>query len=391
MQLLSQVQKIALYIFFFSINFEMLVPSDLSNASAARITGMLYLITIIPQLKFFLKTENLMGILVPVWMFYALLTFNNLINVNEFSDLVFNQPIFLNILVFWLMINHIKKDYLLLEKAMLSFALGTIVMTLFFILGIGVNYEYGRVSIFGDNQNTIGLKASAALIILVLAIVQNRLQWGWYRFLLLIPLPFIMRLMADTGSRVSVISFILSFAVGIILFKTGSVRSKILIFSGGIVLFIVIGFYLMQSEVLTERLLETTETGNMGGRDHIWKAIFPIIKENPIFGVGNTGYNFYNIINFGVTESPHNVILEVLCYTGLVGLTIFLVFLYQTFIRGYRSYLKNGWLLPLLLISPVMGMILSGQILYTKMGWIIFAFIVGSSAIRHNRLEIDKC
>lgn len=390
MQLLNQVQKITLYIFFFSISFEMLVPSSLSSFSVARITGMLYLITVIPQLQFFLKTDNLSAVLVPIWLYFGLSTLNNLANVNELYDQVFNQPMFLNILIFWLMINHVRKDYLLLEKAMLSFALGTMLLTLFFILGIGVEYEGGRVAIFQDNENSIALKISMGLIIFLLAVVQNRLKWGWYRFLLLIPVPFMLKLLAETGSRVAVISFVLAFVVGIVLIKTDSVWKKIAMYVGGLIVFIVIAVQLLQSEVLMERLSSTAQSGDLGGRAKIWETIIPLIKNNPVFGVGNTGYNYYSVMNLNEIVGPHNVILEVLCYTGLVGLTIFLTFLFQIFIRGYRSYLKNGWLLPLLLISPILGMIMSGQILYVKMGWIVFAYIVSTSAIRYGDIKITR-
>ncbi len=380
MKLLDQVQKIALYLFFFSINFEMLVIND--NFSVTKFSGILYILTVIPQIRYFFSIHNLKPVILPILLFYILLTINNLVNINELFDEVLNQSFILNLLVFLLMINHVRKDYLILEKGLISFVFGTFLLTLLFTLGIGTDYLGGRVTIFGDNQNGIGLKVSAALIVILVTIVQNRLELGWFRFLLLIPVPFMIRFMAATGSRVSVISFVLAFTIGVLLLKTESFRKKILMIIGGVVIIMAIAAQLMQSGILKERLTNSTETGDLGGRKEIWERIIPLIKDHPIIGVGNTGYDFYCISNFGIIKSPHNVILEVLCYTGLIGLLFYLAFLYQLFMRGYLNYLTHGWVLPILLISPVMGMIISGQILVAKMGWVIFAYLISGSAIQ---------
>ena len=377
---INRLQNIALYIFVFSINFEMLEVND--NFSVTKFAGILYIITILPQIQSFFSIQSLKPVLLPVIFFFVLLTINNLININELYNEVISQSMMLNVLFFILMINHVRKDYLILEKALLFFALGSIFLTLFFILGIGTNYDIdGRLTIFGDNENGIGLKISAALIIILVTIFQNRLKLNWFRFLMLIPLPFMLKFLAETGSRVSVISFALAFALGVVLIKTDAILKKVLIYLVGGIIFFIIIVQLMQTGVLVERLLRSSDSGDLGGRALIWERIIPLIKDHPIFGVGNTGYDFFYMSNFGLNKSPHNVILEILCYTGIVGLIFYSTFLFQIFLRGYQSYSKNGWLLPLVLLSPILGMIISGQILHFKIGWMIFAYIVSSSAI----------
>jgi len=382
------VQQIALYLFFFSINFEVL--ELFSNFSVAKFSAILYIMTILPQIRQFFHIENLKSLLLPILLFFILLTINNLININELYFEVFNQSIVLNLLIFIIMINHVRKDYMILENALLSFAFGTMLLTLFFLVGFGVDYVGGRVRIFGENQNDLGLKISVGLIIILIAVVQNRLKWGWFRFLLLLPVPFMLWLLAETGSRVAVISFVVAFGIGVILIKTDEVWKKVMMFIAGAIIFIGIAVQMMNSEMLAERFLSSYKGGDLSGRDQIWARIIPLIKDHPVFGVGNTGYDFYNMINFSVVKSPHNVILEILCYTGIVGLILYFAFLYQLFLRGYSGYLKNGWLLPLLLFCPVLGMILSGQILHDKLAWVIFGYIVSCSAIPFNKISIPR-
>jgi O-antigen ligase len=384
MKFLNQLQKIALIIFFFSINFEMLeVFPQYIYFSVSKLTGIFYFLTIIPQYKLFLRTDSIKRFLVPLLIFFAFQTFMSLIHINVVSSGFFDYTLLLNILFFWFMINHERKEHLIIEKAMLSFAFGALVLTLLYIAGIGIENVAGRISVFGDDQNYIGFRTSIAVIIFVLAVLQDRLRLGWYRFLLLIPIPVMLKLISETGSRGAFFSFVLSVGAGIVLLKTNDYRKKVVTMVVGILLLIGMGTYLLESETMRSRVQQSTETGETGGRAEIWKNVFRIIKENPVFGIGQTGYTYEATAIFGEAKSVHNVILEVLCYTGIVGLIIYFTFLYQIGVSSLKIYQRTSLLLPILLLIPVAGMILSIQILNKKIGWIIFAYIVSSLAVRH--------
>jgi len=382
-QIIKQIQRITLYLFFFSINFEVWDPFNTNGFfSISKLTGFIYLLTIIPQIHAFNRTDTIKPILLPIWFFFAILTLVSLINVNIISYGFLDFTIFQNIFLFWFLINHERKDPLVLEKGLLSFSLGSVALVLLFYAGIGIEYNGGRVSIFGDNQNTIGLRMSISMAILILTTAQNKLKLGKTRYLLLLPIPIMLLLMGETGSRVAFISFALIFVTGVVLFKSKRIWGKISTFSIGSIALIYSWVFLVQSETLAQRLLRSYEEGDLAGRDVIWKGLYPIIEDNPMLGVGKTGYDYITNINFGRWVSPHNVILEVLCYTGVIGLIIYLLFLFRVLKKGYQNYKTEGLLLPLLLIIPVLGMLVSGQILGVKIGWVIFAYIVGSSVFK---------
>lgn len=382
MQILNQAQKIALYIFFFSINFEMFVPLNIVDMSLSRITGILYFLTIIPDLKSFVRTDRIGNILLLTWAFFGLLTMMSLLNINEVSKDFFNMPIFQNILLFWFMVNHARKDYLILEKGMLFFAFGAIAIAIFYIAGIGVEYEEGRLRMFGENQNTLGVKMCIGVIILLLSVVQDKIQIGKIRYLFLVFIPLMVIFLFETGSRLAFISFVLCIVAGIVLLKTKKSSGKLVVLSIGIVGLIILGISVIQTPVLRDRLLESLYKGDLSNRDVIWRNLLPLIKENPVFGVGDTGYNLYTIMTFGQVKSPHNVILEVICLTGFVGLFIYFAFLFKIFLKGYQIYKKCGLLLPILLVIPILGALFSGHTLTLKIIWIILAYVVGSSAVR---------
>ena len=142
----------------------------------------------------------------------------------------------------------------------------------------------------------------------------------------------------------------------------------------------------MQSEILIQRLLQSAEGGDLAGRDVIWRALLALIYDNPIFGVGKTGYAYFTQINFGGLTSPHNVLLEVVCYTGLFGLILYLTFLFRIGKSAFINFKVSGMLLPCLLLIPVAGFILSGQLLGVKIGWVIFAYVAGNSALENTNL-----
>jgi O-antigen ligase len=102
-----------------------------------------------------------------------------------------------------------------------------------------------------------------------------------------------------------------------------------------------------------------------------------LILDNPLFGVGTVGYETYSFMVFGELKSPHNVFLEILCYTGITGLTVYLVFLYRIFRRSFHLYRQTKIILPILLLIPIFASLASGQILNVKIGWLIFAYIAG--------------
>jgi len=358
-------------------------PIGSGETSIAKITALIYFLSIVPQFTQFIRTDCLSPILLPIWIFFGLLTTMSLININPLYTEFFNRTIFLNIILLWMLINHERKDFLIIEKGLISYALGSFVLSLLFFAGIGITYTQGRLSMFGDNQNALGLKMAVSSIILLTTVVQNRLNLGWYRYVFLFAIPFMLIFIGETGSRVSALALLIAFVTAVILLKTKNNLNKIVSIISGSVILIFMGFLLMQSGTLLDRLKDTSETGDLGERDMIWRTITPIIIENPILGIGETGYDFQTTEIFGNVISPHNVILEVLCYTGFIGLFLYLTFVFRVIMKGFKSYLSNGWLLPLLLMAPIMGSILSGQILDDKTGWVILAYIISTSAVKY--------
>jgi O-antigen ligase len=371
------LQNIALFIFFFSINFEVWDPTGSGYLSISKITGFLYFVTLVPQLQSFLKMTEIKAFMKPLLLFFLLLTVMNIINVNFISSEVFDFSIFQNLILLILLYNHNRKEPKILEKAMLAYGIGSIFFALLFYMGIGVESSTdGRIQMFGDNENVIGVRMCISTIYLVYFILQNPLKIGPKRFYLSAGFPFMFLLLVATGSRVAFLSFAASFITATALFKSKRFYWKLLFLLIGIIIGVYLWSYITVSGTLYDRLLRSVNSEDLSDRNIIWNSILPLIKANPILGVGTTGYGLFCYTTFGRFVSPHNVILEILCYTGCFGLLIYLFFLFKVVKKSYIGYKTTGTIVELLLLIPILGTILSAQILLLKIGWVLYAYII---------------
>lgn len=374
------IQRTALLLFFFSINFEMWDPSGSGQFSISKFTGLIYLGVMLPSIIQFKTPKEYKPVLWPVWLFFILLTVISFFHLQPGFTKYVDITILQNIILFWILINHEKQEHLVLEKGILSFALGAFVLAVLFNLGIGIEIDPTdyRTSIFGDNANNVGVRMSIALAVIPVSIIQNRLELGKIRYLFLLSLPLIFSTMLDTGSRVAFIAFLLSYITFVVLYKSETKWGKPVMILSGVFVFLLILMVLLKSELITERLVQTIKEGDLSDRDIIWKRVLPIWWENPLFGVGKTGYEHIVWTASGRYVSPHNVILEILCLTGVAGLFFYSLFLYRVVQTSFQFYNYSGFILPLLLFIPMFGLLLSAQLLPVKIGWCIFAYIAGS-------------
>lgn len=373
-----RIQNILLVVFIFSVNFEVWDPFNTGGFfSIAKFTGFLYAASLIPKLKYFLALPKaITTFLNPIILFYLLLVVLNIFNIGNNTTSFLETSMLQNIILFWFLLNHERLNPGIIEKGFMGFLFGSLALAILYKFGIGVNAEVGgRVSIFGDNQNNIGIRmAISSLFLTYLIFKQNKNRKKLVFLAMLLTYIPLIDLMINTGSRVSFISLSLGLMMFFLLYRTRAKILKPLILIVGVGLIYFIFQAALQTEVLGDRLAGAAEDGDLAGRDRIWSNIIPLIKDNFIYGVGRNGYIEYMTSNYGRVSSPHNVILEVLAYTGIIGLSIFLYFLFKAFNSSYVYYRKYKNLVPLIFILPLTGLLLSGQILYTKIAWLIFAY-----------------
>ncbi len=370
---IKNIQYFFVCLYFASINFENFAPF-IEELSVSKITAFLYFGVSLLTPKQLFKTDKIKKYIYLPLLLFLLITIVSLFNINYYSSGFFNTTLLLNIVMFWLLLNHYRRDNRIFDKGFIWFVLGSALVGTFYLLGIGVELSLdGRITIFDDNPNQIGVKMAIASLFLIDYIFNNKYKKIYKPHYLILLIPIVSLLIA-TASRVAFISFFVGFILFIMLKKTRKFYSKLLIILVGVVL-VYLGFnYLQQTDAtILFRLEKSVDEGHLSGRDEIWDGFVPVINDHPIFGVGITGKTKASIEFFGVDWSPHNVFIEILLYSGIVGLIIFLIFLFYFYKNAYLYYKYHNILYPLLLSIPVMGLLLSGQLLGVKLAWLIFA------------------
>ena len=96
------------------------------------------------------------------------------------------------------------------------------------------------------------------------------------------------------------------------------------------------------------------------------------------FGYGLSGFELEAFEIFGAVVSPHNALLEIMLYTGLVGFFVYLIFLSKIGMAVYGLWVESKLLLPSLLFVVYLGFLFSIQALGEKFCWFVLAYIVGT-------------
>ena len=141
------------------------------------------------------------------------------------------------------------------------------------------------------------------------------------------------------GARGPFISLVLSFIIYFLIFNKTNIKNKLLYFS----LFLIIGYFsitILVPNIIGRFIVLRHDYSSLA---RIYSAIqsFHYFLKNPLFGWG-TG-SFSALVN-EVIKYPHNIFLELAMETGIIGLIIFIVFVYyflSKFFHLKKSIDKN--------------------------------------------------
>jgi O-antigen ligase len=107
-----------------------------------------------------------------------------------------------------------------------------------------------------------------------------------------------------------------------------------------------------------------------------------MFKESPIIGWGPDNNHYELSLREGnrylMTRDAHNIVLEVLTNTGLVGGFVFCMGLFLCGRAAWRARRSPEGVLPLALFAEVMMGNMSGNWMSSKMIWVALAFAIAS-------------
>jgi O-antigen ligase len=352
-----------------------------------KFVGYLYFLFTLHDLKRFYAFAPLRRYLWPLFSFFILLTVMSLANYNVLfykSMNVFDFSTFQCIILFWGVSNHLRGQRTAIYRTLLFFMFGAMMEGVLFYLGIGVEFDGGRLSILGANENDVGIRMALAIMVLLSFVFENPFQWNKKRYFLLAGLTLLLPVLALTGSRTSLIILTIGILILTVFIQMANLWRKIvfLIVSAAGIFALVL--YFAQFDTLKQRVDNSIYNDDTAGRTYIWQQVLPIFYDSPIVGVGMTGYAskvipIFGTFGGGVYRSPHNVYMEILCYTGIVGLVLYLLFMARLLKVSWSFYKKRHYLLPAVILVMILVMMFAGQGLYNKSLYYIYAVIVALS------------
>ena len=380
MKLLDRLQSILLFCAGFSLHFENISLGG-STAGARTFTFAFFILIAYILLAFFRVHRKWFTIVQnakfyrPLLLFFILLVMMNAIYKIPSSNAQIVPISTLSCIVFYIvMLLDFHENPNRAPIALYGMAFGAMFLWVCFLLGIGLE-DSERLSMFGANQNELGLKCCiSGSIIIYDFIVNDKLRLGISRFLFAIPMVGIVQMLFLSGSRVSLASLALVFIVCVFYYPTQSKLTKFVVLIVGVVVAVFAIRYILTLDLLVSRVMDTVENGETANRTDIWAIVLEKSLEHPIFGVGSTGYSEWMVL-LGKGFSPHNVLIEVFAYTGIVGLVFMIVFWWRV-VYADIFCLRHKVLFPILLFFPIAGVILSGQVLHAKFAYIIYAYSI---------------
>lgn len=379
-QQLNNINKYCLFILVFSVTFENWDPFKLiGTISVTYMASIFYIITWIPLLKIKFRLLPLKEYVVPLVLFIIMGVLSTALNsgyAQGFEDL-YNERMVLLVILMFLIANHFYNDYLLVSIVLKIYVASILLMYVLYLLGIGVEFENGRLVLFGENPNSVGVKAVIAFLI-VLSEVLNKYSFKRLVIGVFILLP-LLNLVILSASRGALLSVFLGVAVLVITLKINMVKKLMLgIIAVGFSIFF-FNLVMRTNLVFRNRIMRTIESGDTG-RNQLWDSAFQIIGDNLFIGVGLPGALPVMFQYSGRRMDPHNVFLYVLMTTGIIGFIFFMLFLFRLGKNLFETfkYTKSA-LFMVVFIVLLFNMFKAGGGINNIFFWFFFAILIGAT------------
>ncbi|PKA96795.1 O-antigen ligase [Flavobacteriaceae bacterium MAR_2009_75] len=381
MQFLQKINKYCFFLLVFSVTFENWDPFNLSGiVSVTYMASILYILSWLPLLKSQFRLSSFKQYLIPLTLFTIIGIFSTALNsgyAESYQDSYDLRVITLIILMF-LIVNHFYNDKTLVYEALNIYVISIILLYILALSGVGTEFKNGRLLLFGENPNSIGVKAVVAFLVVVSRLINDKLSLK--KILLNSLFVFsTLNLIILTGSRGALLSVFLGLAV-LILFMKITIWKKILLTIGGIgfsILFL--GIVMKTNPAFERRIMNTIETGDTG-RNDLWESSLIIIEDNLFLGVGLAGALPEMMKYTGRLIDPHNVFLYVLMTTGLFGFLFYLIFILKLWKNLHQSFKRNGRVVFLVMLAVVLfNMGKTGGAIGKIFFWFFFAILIGST------------
>jgi len=367
--------RLAFYLFVFSIPFEL--PQRTFPVEIPTITGAVFLLfTILQPVKSYRRIPAaVLWFVAYLWMFGL----STMVNRSSQTFLVLQLFLLMLqlVLILWAGFN-LLRDRTVLRGVIITFAFAIALRALLQLLGIGATarevWTGGvRVTAFGQNPNWSAIVMSAGVVTL-LSLRPRLLTW---------PLAALTSAaIIQTGSRGGLACAVVGLMTLLLQGHTAWHRIRSMIFALAAIVALAVAAW--QSPMLRARLTAADE-GSLAGRERIYPATIEMISEKLWLGWGPTENQYEIGKRIGEEKKDrrdaHNIVLELLSATGIVGAVPFLIGLGICVVSAWRARKGSFHLLPFALMTTVLMGTMSGTWIASKILWLVMSVGLASGAV----------
>lgn len=283
------------------------------------------------KVKFKIEISDLI-----IFLFLIIMLFGDLITkyseyglerTFRFSITVFIPYLFTRI--FMTDINKVRK--FIITILLISLFVGTTILI--------IPQTFFRATFFSANAIPVGILISTGIIIsFIILLEKDFLKRNNIPFILLIliALPILVYSLFSNGSRGPGISMFISLSCYLALsIKKSSLKGLTALL---VIIFIVI---IISFNAITipnihyyELLTKENKGESINTRFELYSKSIEYFNENPLFGLGTGGFLGKEGTN------PHNLLLQIVTENGIIGLLIFIVFIY-TILLNIKFYIRK--------------------------------------------------
>jgi O-antigen ligase len=365
--------RLSFYLFVLSIPFEM--PNRSIPIEIPTLTGCVFLLITFTQPSVYRRFPGaLLWFTAWLWVFGL----STLVNRSDHSDLIVIQ--FLSqlqlLLILWVGVN-ILRDRRTIRGTLLTYAFAVAVRAGMQVLHIATTvtplWTGGeRLSVFGQNTNLSAIILSTGFVT-ILTMRPRLIAW---------PIAAVVAVaLIQTGSRGGLLCAVGGMMVLLLQGRTAWHRVRSILFGLVVLAGLAIGAW--RSSMLRNRLEAAATEGSLAGRENIYPAAIAMISEKPWLGWGPTEnqYEIAKRIGEEVKDrrDAHNIVLELLSATGILGAIPFLIGMGLCVVAAWRARKGALHMLPLAFLMTVMIGCISGTWIASKILWLAFAIVLGAA------------
>jgi O-antigen ligase len=95
-------------------------------------------------------------------------------------------------------------------------------------------------------------------------------------------------------------------------------------------------------DILQNRFQDFSNDGG-SGRLELWGRAWDFFSSNPLFGIGASNFADYNAFKYGDQLVVHNTFLEILTESGLIGLLIYVLFVFTVLLQIFKANIHRKY------------------------------------------------